>query len=140
MNPEVLQILETISFNLSLLTQELEKPDLKLVYRRPNCPIDEIVSMYHNKLPSLQRVEILTETRKNHISARWAQVVGESKFDKAKGLEWFDWFFSQVAASPFLMGKLPGKSGNAFRCTLDFLMTPEKFARVIEGFYVRRSA
>ena len=106
-------------------------------YKRPACPTEKIVALYHENLPTLARCEILNTTRKSHISARWSEVCGESKYSREQGLEWFSWYFQRVASSKFLMGKANGKNGNPFRCTLDFLMMPEKFARVIEGFYHR---
>jgi uncharacterized protein YdaU (DUF1376 family) len=115
-------------------------PPKASVYRRPACPTAEIVELYHQHLPGLPRVDILSDGRKRHVSARWAAVCGESKYDRAQGLEWFAWFFSHVAKSGFLTGRVKGRSGDAFRCTFDFLMTPEKFVRVVENFYHKDSA
>lgn len=109
-------------------------------YRRPACPTEEIVALYHEALPALPKAEILGPTRKSHISARWAQVCGDAKYDREKGLEWFGWFFGHVAKSRFLTGQVKGRNGDYFRCTLDFLMTPEKFNRVIENFYHKDTA
>jgi hypothetical protein len=114
---------------------ETASPPATSTYKRPNCPTSEIVALYHAALPSLPVVEILTEQRKSHISARWAQVCADAKYDRKQGLDWFEWFFGHVSTSQFLMGKVKGRNNGYFRCTLDFLMTPEKFARVIEGFY-----
>lgn len=109
-------------------------------YKRPACPSEALVALYHKHLPSLPAVEILSDGRKRSLAARWGQVCGESKFDRAAGLEWFSWFFARVATSKFLMGQVKGKSGNYFCCTFEFLVTPEKFVRVIEGFYHRENA
>lgn len=109
-------------------------------YKRPACPSESLVELYHKHLPSLPAVEILSDGRKRSLSARWAQVCGESNFDRAAGLEWFRWYFAHVATSKFLMGQVKGKNGNYFRCTFEFLMTPEKFVRVVEGFYHREIA
>lgn len=132
------------------LEPEEEKEELKLFvdtavavptkYRRPACPSEALVELYHKHLPSLPAVEILSDGRKRTLSARWAQVCGESKFDRSAGLEWFSWFFARVATSKFLMGQTKGKNGNYFRCSFEFLLTPEKFVRVIEGFYHRENA
>lgn len=109
-------------------------------YKRPACPTESLVGLYHEHLPYLPRVEILTESRKRHASARWAAVCGESRYSREQGLEWFAWFFAHVAKSRFLTGKVNGRAGNPFRCTFDFLMTPEKFARVVENFYHKEAA
>lgn len=104
-------------------------------YKRPACPTAELIELYHLHCPNLPRAEIVSDGRKRGLSARWAAVCGESKFDRAAGLEWFGWFFGRAATSKFLMGQVKGRSGNYFRCTLDFLITPEKFTKVVEGFY-----
>lgn len=104
-------------------------------YRVPNCPADEIVSLYHSHLPALPAIEVLNDGRKRAIAARWREVCAEGKLDKTGGLEWFGWFFAHTAKSSFLMGKTPGKSGRTWTATLDFLMAPQKFARVVEGAY-----
>jgi hypothetical protein len=104
-------------------------------YRPPACPTAEIVSLYHKHLPALPAVEVLNEGRKRAASARWREVCADGKLDKAKGLEWFDWFFGYVAKSDFLMGRTPGKSGRTWKASFDFLVNPSKFARVVEGAY-----
>lgn len=104
-------------------------------YRPPPCPNDEIVGLYHSRLPALPAVAVLNDSRKRAISSRWRDVCASEKFDKAAGLEWFDWYFSHVAKSSFLMGQTPGKSGRIWRADIDFLMTANKFPKVIEGAY-----
>lgn len=123
----------------SLVNDAKASPTKSGKYKRPDCPTEAIVDLYHANLPGLPRADILTPIRKKHIATRWAEVCGESKFDKEKGLDWFSWFFGEIGKSPFLMGKVKGRNGDYFRCTLDWAMHPEKFARVVEGFYSNRS-
>ena len=104
-------------------------------YRPAPSPNAEILDSYHKHRPILPRVEVLNVGRKRHIAARWKEVCVDGKLDRAQGLEWFDWYFSHAAKSQFLTGKLPGKSGRMWQADFDFLMTPSKFARVVEGSY-----
>ena len=107
-------------------------------YAVPDCPYAELVALYHEALPALPRVDIISDQRKRHMNARWRAVCADIKADKAAGLDWFKWFFGQVAASKFLMGQVAGRDGKApFRAHFDWLFTPEKFIRICEGFYNR---
>jgi hypothetical protein len=106
-------------------------------YRVPPCPNEELVRLYHEQLPSLPKVEVLSDSRKKSLSARWRDVCGDGKFDKADGLDWFVWFFKRVADSEFLMGRVAGKSGQFWRADFDFLVTPAKFIKVVEGRYLQ---
>jgi hypothetical protein len=104
-------------------------------YRVPNCPTEELIALYHQHLPALPVVEVMNDGRKRSLSARWRDVCGDGKFDKAAGLDWFSWFFERVAGSDFLMGRTAGKSGQHWRADFDFLTTPSKFVKVVEGRY-----
>lgn len=113
---------------------------LPLAKRLPACPTDEIVSMYHAKLPMLPRVEVVNEGRKRALSARWRQVVADPDIAKSEkprdeGVEWFAWYFDHAAKSPFLTGKAKN-----WRADFDFLINPQKFVKVVEGHYHKEQA
>lgn len=122
--------------------EEIQEPSVLVAeaapsttYRVPKCPTEELVALYHRHLPALPVVEVMNDGRKRSLSARWRDVCGDGKFDKSAGLEWFSWFFERVAGSDFLMGRTAGKSGQHWRADFDFLTTPTKFAKVVEGRY-----
>lgn len=132
------------------LEKELEKEEEKKeaptvlvgkqASRPPDCPTQEIVSLYHEHLPMLPRVEVLGDSRKRAISARWRQVVTDpdirgSPNVRTAGLEWFAWFFGHCAKSRFLTGR-----AKDWKADLDFLMTPNKFAKAVEGSYHKEVA
>jgi len=96
----------------------------------PSAPIDEIISLYNEKLPMLSRVTVINDSRRRAISARWREVVTTDKLDKEKGLEFFSWFFEMVSKSKFLTGR-----SKDWKADLDFLFNPSKFPRIIEGAY-----
>lgn len=132
LNPESLQKKEP-----SVLVAEASP---STPYRVPNCPNDELVALYHLHLAALPAVEIVSDARKKSLSARWRDVCADGKLDKAGGIEWFVWFFTRVAASDFLMGRTAGKSGQLWRADFDFLITPSKFVKVVEGRYHQEKA
>lgn len=106
----------------------------------PVCPTQEILNRYHEHLPMLPRVEVMSDTRKRALSARWRQVCSDpgirSSSDPRKdALDWFDWYFQRVASSKFLTGR-----AKDWRADFDFLFNPQKFAKVVEGHYHKETA
>jgi hypothetical protein len=104
------------------------------------CPSEEIVSLYHEKLPMLPRVEVLSDGRKRALAARWRHIVSDPEVaakpdPRSEGLEWFAWYFDHASKSAFLTGK-----AKDWRADFDFLVAPAKFVKVVEGHYHRRSA
>lgn len=112
-----------------------EVPASAMPSRVAPCPTDAIVSMYHDKLPMLPRVEVVSESRRRAVSARWREVISDpqirkSAVPKTAAMEWFDWYFEHASKSNFLTGR-----AKDWRADFDFLMTPSKFAKVVEGHY-----
>lgn len=91
----------------------------------PRVPYQEFVSLYHECLPELPRVQLLTEKRKKAIKARW------NTSEKTKSLDWWREYFLACKSNPFLMGD----NSRGWRADFDFLMTESKFARIVEGSY-----
>lgn len=91
----------------------------------PRVPYQEFVSLYHECLPELPRVQLLTEKRKKAIKARW------NTSEKTKSLDWWREYFETCRRSPFLMGN----NDRNWRADFDFLITESKFAKIVEGGY-----
>lgn len=108
---------------------------------RPSpCPTDQIVEMYHRHLPTLPRVEVLSDTRKRAVAARWREVLADKDIrerpdPRSAALDFFDWYFGHAASSAFLTGR-----AKDWRADFDFLVTPSKWVKVIEGHYHREKA
>jgi hypothetical protein len=103
--------------------------------RLPSCPTDRLVDLYHKHLPMLPRVEVMNDGRRRTLSARWREVVTDKDIAKSPdprqaALEFFDWYFEHAAQSAFLTGRAKN-----WRADFDFLTTPSKFAKVVEGHY-----
>lgn len=107
------------------ITDQPKKPT------RQNIPYQKIVELYEQILPELPVVNILNDTRKSHIRARW------NEHPNHQSLEFWKDFFEYVRASDFLMGKAyPKDGGRPFRANIDWLLKPVNFAKVTEGNYV----
>lgn len=98
------------------------------------CPHAEIIALYHELLPANPRIKSWAGTRESNLRARWREDA------KRQSLDYWRRFFSHVAASPFLTGKVEGRNGRVFLPGLDWLVKPDNFAKVIENRYHDGSA
>ncbi len=89
------------------------------------CPHKEIIALYHKILPELRRVQEWGEFREQLLRARWR----ESK--TRQDLAWWDWYFTWVRQSRFLMGD----NDRGFTPDLEWLIRPQNMPKVIEGKY-----
>lgn len=121
------------------LSQEIQEPTALVAeatpQRRPACPTEALIALYHEHLPMLPRVEVVNDSRKRHLSSRWREVVLDKDIASADdirsaAIDWFAWFFCHASKSRFLTGKVKN-----WKADFDFLMTPSKFAKVVEGSY-----
>lgn len=104
----------------------------------PACPVDEIIGIYHEVLPVLPRVDVVNAGRKRSLAARWREVAAEHKDSpdvRSACIDWFRWYFSKAGESKFLVGKVKD-----WRADFDFLISPSKFAKVVEGHYSKERA
>lgn len=94
------------------------------------CPHQAIVDLYHQVLPELPGVALLNDARRRHLQSRWREHAAHQSLDF-----WREYFLT-VKASPFLMGRVPGRMGaKPFRATFDWLIAPSNFVKVVEGNY-----
>ena len=115
----------------------------------PDCPHEEIIDAYAEKLPELaQPVRSLWRDGKNApaLKARWQWVMtavhesGKRKGERLatttqEGIEWFNRFFTYVAASDHLMGR-----NGEWVCNLIWLVNKSNFEKVIQGSYENQKA
>jgi uncharacterized protein YdaU (DUF1376 family) len=103
---------------------------------RTAAPISMIASMYNATCKSCVEFQVRNPTRDKHIAARWRQIFSQKAVnDRQEALKFFGDFFARVQASPFLTGRTSSPGRKPFRASLDWLMLPDNFAKVIEGKY-----
>ncbi len=101
----------------------------------PPCPHDEIIALYHELVPVGTQVRIWTEQRRKRLQARWRES------PKHQSLDFWRRFFEHVSESEFLTGRAPTAPGrDPFVVSLDWLINPTNFVKVIEGNYHRGAA
>lgn len=108
--------------------------------RFPRCETQSVVDLYHDTLPELPRVRLMTDGRRKAISAFWRFVMTSKKSDgtpratnAAEAMEWIGGYFTRARDNDFLMGrgsKAPGHEG--WQCDFDFLLTEKGKKHVIE--------
>ena len=105
----------------------------------PPCPHEQILSAYHEFLPELPSVKVWDGARKSHLQARWRERWKAGKYTtQSEGLAYWKKLFKHVQTCDWLMGRISGRDGRAFKANLSWLVRPENFAKIIEGRYDRQ--
>lgn len=104
--------------------------------KNPPCPYQKIVDLYHELLPQLPEVQVLSTKRKSQLKARWQQRVGRNSQRRCDELEFWEKYFRYVSTCPFLVGQgKPSGDRPVFYADLEWLTNASNFAKVIEGRY-----
>lgn len=98
------------------------------------CPHQAIIDLYHQTLPTGRQVRIWNDTRKAKLRARWKED------PKRQSLAWWGKFFGYIAESDFLTGKTASTGRRPFELGLEWIISPENFAKIIEGKYHQEAA
>jgi hypothetical protein len=98
--------------------------------KAPAIPYDDILAAYHDALPMLPAVRLLTDARRKKIKSRWHELTDR------QSLDYWQRFFAYVATSDFLTGR----SGKWSSCSFDWLFEPGNHIKVVEGNYENREA
>lgn len=110
------------------------------------CPIEAIVSLYHEAMPTNPRCKVLNSSRRGAIKARWLEASRLTckpfGYDtRSAGLDAWRAFFETCNESAFLTGQAPSQPGKPrFLADIDFLMSPSGFAKCLENKYHREAA
>ena len=104
------------------------------------CPYEEIIAVYHELLPMLPHVRIVTEKRKREMRKRWGWVLssrkpnGERRATNAdEALAWFRDYFGRCAADSFVNGEAPrGKGHEGWEADISFVMRDDCLVKIAE--------
>jgi len=114
-------------------------PEGELDLKIPDCKHSEVISLYHQHLPTLRKVEVWNAARQGYLRQRWREVAEElsksQAIDSSNVLGWWAEFFQHVGKSKFLTGKVNSKDGRAFTADLEWILKPSNFAKIVEGKY-----
>jgi hypothetical protein len=106
----------------------------------PACPSARLVDLYHERLPELPRVRLMTDARSKALQRRWRWVLTSRRedgqpraCDAGQAVDWFDRFFERARSSDFLMGRGGRGAGHeGWQCDLDFLLSDKGLKLVVE--------
>lgn len=106
----------------------------------PNCPHDDVVRLYHEALPELPAVKVMSDSRQKAMRGFWRWVLTSKKSDGSpraqtadQALTWIGNYFERAKANDFLMGRRgAGQGHDNWRCDFDFLLTEKGKRHVIE--------
>ncbi|GEM_PF-3408806 len=106
----------------------------------PRCDTQSIVDLYHEILPEMPTIRLMSDGRRKAISAMWKFVLTSRRSDgqrrandAAEAMEWMRGYFGRVRENDFLMGRSSKGSGHeSWRCDLDFLLTEKGKKHVLE--------
>jgi hypothetical protein len=106
----------------------------------PDCPHEKLIALYHERSPDLHEGGRVERAAQALMRARWREkAVANGKRGYTtieEGLAYWRRFFEYVAQSKFLTGKAsPGRGRKPFVASLEWLLRPKNFAKVVEGKY-----
>lgn len=132
----------TNNYKLTTINEEdtyIYPPDGEPESKIPDCKHSEVISLYHQHLPTLRKVEVWNAARQGYLRQRWREVAqelsGSGPIDSGHVLGWWGDFFQHVGKSKFLTGKVNSKDGRAFAADLEWILKPSNFAKIVEGKY-----
>jgi hypothetical protein len=133
---------QTINYKLETkndLNTSICPPEGEHEQKLPDCEHKAVISLYHEHLPTLRKVEVWNTTRHGYLRQRWREVALELSQGKTIQTEdvltWWSDFFKHIGYSKFLTGKVNGKDGRAFTADLEWILKPSNFAKIVEGKY-----
>lgn len=116
------------------------KPTASSPAKLPTAPVEQIIGLYHELLPTLPTVRLHTKDRVKAIRRTWEWVLSSKRPDGSRraetpdeAVQWFRDYFERARANDFLMGRTPRTGEHAnWKCDLDFLLTERGMKHVIE--------
>jgi hypothetical protein len=126
-------------------TEELQLP-LSSDDDMRKCPTGLLVNLYHELMPTNPQIKVINDSRRSAIKARWEQAAKLNcepfgYATRSEGLAAWRRFFEVCAESKFLTGQVeppPGKK--RFLADIDFIFSPNGFAKTLENKYHRDAA
>ncbi len=106
----------------------------------PNCPVQDLVDLYHEVLPELPKVRLLNDGRRKAVAKLWKFALTTNKSDGTPRAEtaeqavaWMRGYFGRARDNDFLMGR-GYRSGDhaSWQCDLDFLLSEKGMKHVLE--------
>lgn len=131
------------------LQKTVEEPNGSLSSAKPKtcksakvaCPHEELIALYHEKLPTCRQVREWNDSRKSFMRSRWNEKLAAGKYhDLQTGLAYWGRLFDYINQSDFLTGRAePSQGRKVFIADLEWIIRPTNFAKIVEGKYHEES-
>ncbi|WP_432263199.1 hypothetical protein [Cupriavidus sp. TMH.W2] len=111
----------------------------------PPCPQQDIIALYHDLLPTNPRALTWGKDREALLRSRWREMavcknqqLGPGYTSTEQGMAWWRSFLMHCGKSHFLTGRVPPKGDSPqFVASLEWIVRPKNFAKILEGNYHR---
>lgn len=117
---------EPLISNTDVLLVSSESENQK---RKPDCPHQQIIDLYHEVLPQCPRIRDWTPARQQQLRARW------NEDEKRQNLEYWKKLFEYISTCDFLVGKSGQKP---FFADLEWITKSANFTKIREQKYENR--
>lgn len=97
--------------------------------KKPDCPHQEIIDLYHKILPQCPQIRDWTAARAAKLRARW------NEDEKRQNLTYWKRFFEFIRECDFLVGKAHAKDKRPFVADLEWIVNSSNFTKIREGKY-----
>jgi hypothetical protein len=122
------------------LADRKEKPEEEGADGTPPCPHQAVLDAYHEILPELPKMKTWGDDRQDKLRTRWRERWTARKYrTQSEGIAYFRRLFAYIRDSDFLMGRTTDRYGKSFVASLDWIVLPRNFAKIIEGRYHDKS-
>ena len=110
------------------------------VDRLPACDYDAVVALYHEILPELPSVRVMSDGRRKVIQTRWRWILTSKKIDGSRraetaeqAVEWLRQFFTLARDNDFVMGRgwRDPKHAN-WQADIEYLLSERGLKQVVE--------
>jgi hypothetical protein len=104
----------------------------------PECPHEKILDLWQQVLPELPQHlrSQWNAARQQALRTRWKAIwTSEDMASEEEALDYWRRLFVFIRESKFLMGKTSLKDRPAFQMTLEWLIKPANWSKVVEGKY-----
>lgn len=106
----------------------------------PTCPIEEIVSLYHEVLPELPGVRVMDKAREKALRDFWVWILSTARPDGTpratnadEAMTWIREYMGRARDNDFIMGRgQRSPEHQNWRCSIEYLLSSRGLKKVIE--------
>jgi len=125
---------DSLTFSKEKVVEDKPSTPLKII----DCPHEKILDLWQEVLPEMPQHlrSQWNAARQQALRVRWKAIwTSEDMASEEEALDYWRRLFQFIRQSKFLMGKVSVKDRPAFQITLEWLIKPANWSKVVEGKY-----